>query len=228
MAGLPATNPLANAGVNALSGISLPAVPPGHVNFAVVGREHRRKRKLAALREQSVSDVTLVELGEAVARVVAAANQAAGPLAAPPWFAAAINPITIRLDTVTTQLDTLSLQMFNMRRSARNASALLHFGSGAHGQPMEMLGKETPGFGPLPAGLALAPAVGAFFALPPPPLWPPALPPAQLPQVPYTGTTLSDDDVQVLSIFYNDTFRIVAGDSNVVQNEKLKAFLAGR
>ena len=203
MAGLAASPPLANAGVNGCPGVNRPAVPV--VTNAVVGQENRRKRKL----EVSSDSVTDAELGQAVVREVTAALQlvpapAAG--GAPPAWAA---PMVANVATLTANVATLTASNANQRRCSRNAAAIRRDVDGAGPQPVEMLCKELPGFGVLPAGALPPPVLAAHSPHPGPAVFPP---PA-LHQPATTRISLTGQQISFLQCWYNDTFGIVAGDA---------------
>ena len=214
MAGLAASPPLANAGVNGCPGVNRPAVPV--VTNAVVGQENRRKRKL----EVSSDAVTDAELGQAVVREVTAALQlvpapvpapAAGG-APPAWAApmvANIATLTANVATLTANVATLTASNANQRRCSRNAAAIRRDVDGAGPQPVEMLCKELPGFGVLPAGALPPPVLAAH----PPHPGPAVFPPPALHQPATTRISLTGQQISFLQCWYNDTFGIVAGDA---------------
>ncbi|CAE7349653.1 unnamed protein product [Symbiodinium sp. CCMP2592] len=233
MAGLPASPVLANLGVDGCPGISRPATAV--VTLADVAAENRRKRKLQRLE----AHVTDAEIADAAIREWTAVSQLAAPAApaalggaAPAWFApalaAALAPIAAQQNTMAAQQNTMAAQLANSRRSLRNAAALRRDAESGGSQPLEMLCKELPGFGALPA-MAMAPAgVAAALTAAPPAPGPAIFPPAALTQPTTTRSKLTDFQIRCLQCWYNDSFGIVAADVVAIRNDKLVNFLAGR
>jgi hypothetical protein len=88
--GLPASPTLAHAALHGDPDLSLPA--SAAVDNIVVGREHRRKRKLATINESTRGVVvTDDDVGAAVIRESQAVIIAAGGNIAPAWFVPAMN-----------------------------------------------------------------------------------------------------------------------------------------
>ncbi|OLP83159.1 hypothetical protein AK812_SmicGene36121 [Symbiodinium microadriaticum] len=171
---------------------------------------------------------------EAVVREVTAALQlvpapvpapAAG--GAPPAWAA---PMVANIATLTANVATLTASNANQRRCSRNAAAIRRDVDGAGPQPVEMLCKELPGFGVLPAGALSLPVLAAH----PPHPGPAVFPPPALHQPATTRISLTGQQISFLQCWYNDTFGIVAGDAVRAQRgaqlecDKLLNFLAGR
>ncbi|KAJ1551462.1 hypothetical protein HK405_014464, partial [Cladochytrium tenue] len=94
MAGLPEPPAFANAATAAAAVsdpvLNTPAVAPGAVDLAAVGRESRRKRKISDMLNDNPPGVTVEELGLAACREAAAVAQAAPDAVAPPWFQSAM------------------------------------------------------------------------------------------------------------------------------------------
>ncbi|CAE7219987.1 unnamed protein product [Symbiodinium pilosum] len=146
---------------------------------------------------------------KAVVREVTAALQlvpapAAG--GAPPAWAA---PMVANVATLTANVATLTASNANQRRCSRNAAAIRRDVDGAGPQPVEMLCKELPGFGVLPAGALPPPVLAAHSPHPGPAVFPP---PA-LHQPATTRISLTGQQISFLQCWYNDTFGIVAGDA---------------
>ncbi|KAJ1559071.1 hypothetical protein HK405_012119 [Cladochytrium tenue] len=94
MAGLPEPPAFANAAIAVIAAadpiLSTPAVAPGAVDLAAVGRESRQKRKISDVLNDNPSGVTVEELGLAACREVVAIAEAAPDAVLPPWFQLAL------------------------------------------------------------------------------------------------------------------------------------------
>lgn len=133
MAGLPPSPAFGDPELNAIPGLSTPAVPPGAVDEAIVGREARRYSRVYNLVETTTAvGIQLIldrDLGLIEIRKAQAVSQAAGGAVAPPWFApaitaalaanlppmitAALRPVNYRLDVLSDRMDVLSAHVAN-------------------------------------------------------------------------------------------------------------------
>ncbi|OLP81202.1 hypothetical protein AK812_SmicGene38284 [Symbiodinium microadriaticum] len=177
---------------------------------------------------------------QAVVREVTAALQlvpapvpapAAGG-APPAWAApmvANIATLTANVATLTANVATLTASNANQRRCSRNAAAIRRDVDGAGPQPVEMLCKELPGLGVLPAGALPPPVLAAH----PPHPGPAVFPPPALHQPATTRISLTGQQISFVQCWYNDTFGIVFGDAvrahrgAQLERDKLLNFLAG-
>jgi hypothetical protein len=215
MAGLPISPPFANVHANADAEMNTAAVAAGAVNAAAVGLEALRKRKALDMSSVSCqSMVTAAEAGDAVLREASAIAQAAPGAGAPPWFAAAM---ALAIGPLEATVNNLRVFQSNLR--AYGAQSLVP-------SPFIPPNKEIQGFGPAGGG-APPPNIAAVFAAPPPNPGLGVVPPAALPFLLDCTTSLTIAEIGYLCRWYNDNMRILPGDLQPAQLQKLKMFLCG-
>jgi hypothetical protein len=188
------------------------ALNVGHIRRSRKELEGRKRLRSVAVSEDSISRSEIRH--HALLHDHVAAFVHPGALA-PHWFAAAINPLTAQLAALNARFDNERVHRHN--RHAFHAAVEM---AGDNATGLSQVIKTVAGVGPGLPGLLPIPAAG-----PVPPVG--ALPGPPFPADIGAMRALTAVQLNQLSVFFNDSFGIVAGDALDVQRQKFKAYICG-